>query len=123
MDRLGRSRTSPAKIPGEMRVMTYKVRKTLGPPSRPDLQGPCVIEDEHGKVIATMEGFGSEEQYQLACKIVGDGALLEEMARALDACIKSIECSATYYQNSLWNANYKANHVLQKYREMKYGHV
>jgi hypothetical protein len=45
--------------------------------------------------------------------------LLEEMARALDVCIKSIECSATCYQNSLWNANYKANRVLQKYNEQR----
>lgn len=41
--------------------------------------------------------------------------LLEEMAMALEACIKSIECSATYYQNSLWTANYKAIQALKKW--------
>lgn len=43
--------------------------------------------------------------------------LLKEMAEALERCIKSIECSATHYQNSLWVSKYKAEQALQKYKE------
>jgi hypothetical protein len=93
--------------------MTYKVRKTLGPPSRPDLQGPCVITDEHGKILATMEGFGSEEQYQLARKIVGDGSLMEEMARALERLMFLTE-GVVINQRSK-----EALKVLQKYNKQR----
>lgn len=45
----------------------------------PDIKGPVVIDSADGSIIATMNGFGSDAQYLLACKFAAAPELYEAL--------------------------------------------
>lgn len=59
----------------------WRCRKTLGPPSAPSLNGPIVIESaETGRIIATMNGFGDDEQERDAVLMASAPELREALS-------------------------------------------
>lgn len=67
--------------------MGLKVRGTLGPRSNPNLLGPCVIEDEDGRGLATMAGWRTESQHKLACMF----AAAPELYEALESIVNAVD--------------------------------